>query len=172
MSKQLVWLVDSSPRPDVPGRHNVGRRSEPARYTGETRLRWTIAFVDASTDRTRPTGVARVYKNHRYNSQPCLVLDKGPELEEQPVMQSCTLPTTGRYPVADARQVFESNPASGALRCGHDCLADDVVDMALKAPLLAAEFARLPFGRARAFPLGFHRRCASMRRFCSTVAPV
>src|SRR5690606_47772 len=98
----------------------IGGGSVPARNTGEASLRWTIGFIDAPTGDAGATGVLGIDQDHRHSRESCLVDDKASELEEGPVVQSCPLPAAGRYPVADARQVFEGDPASGALRRGHD----------------------------------------------------
>ena len=153
MSVKLVWLVDSSPGSDVPSRDDIGGRSEPARCTAEKVSGWTIGLSNTTAGATGAAGVSRINQKHRNTGQFRLVVDKATELEERPVVQSSSLPARGRYPVTDALKIFKSDSAPGALRRVDGCFADDVVDVALKAPLLAGEFSQLALGRARSLVL-------------------
>jgi len=102
-------------------------------------LRRSIALVDVPAGRAGARGVTGINRNHRHACQPCLVLDKGPELEERPAMQRGSLSATNRYPIADTAQVFESDPASGVLRGSHDALANRVVGVGGKTALFARQ---------------------------------
>lgn len=129
-------------------------------------MRGTVGFVGMPTLRTFPAGVARVYKDNRHTSQTRLVLDKLAKLVESPVCVSCPLPAPKPEPSTNAHQVFEGNPASGALRFLHDALADAVIGIGLKTPLLARQLAQLSLGRTGAFAL---QVAAAVREFTAII---
>mgnify|MGYP006892193696 FL=1 len=116
-------------------------------------MRGTVAFVDVTTGRTGPGGIAGIDQDHRHPRQPRLVLDVLAQLRERPAMQCRPLVALNSCPLADATQVFEGNPASGVFRLGDDALADRVVGVRGEATLLARQFLEAAARRLRALAL-------------------
>ena len=106
----------------------------------------TVALIDTTAYRAGARGIARVYRDDRHAREGRLVLDKLAKLIKRPVRVSCPLLAPNRYPVTDALEVFEGDPAPGVLRGLHDTLADAVVGVSLVALLLAGYLAELALG--------------------------
>src|SRR5690606_32247019 len=124
-----------------------------AGHAGEGALRRSIAFVDVPAGGAGARGIARVNRDNRHTNELSLVLDKGAKLKERPAMQRGSLGATNRYPLADAAQVFEGNPACGVFRGSHDALANRVVGVRGKAALFARQFLEAAARRLRALAL-------------------
>src|SRR5262245_5981397 len=85
------------------------------------------------------TGVGRVDELDQHPRQLRLVDEEGAELRERPAPQPILrIAAPGRNPLADAREVFQGNPAPGALGGLDELLADDVVLVAAEAGFLAS----------------------------------
>jgi hypothetical protein len=97
--------------------------------------------------------IARINCDNRHACTFGFVLQKRPQLSESPIVQCRALAAPGRYPVADVRQLFDSNSASGALRLLHKFFRDTVVGVLLKTTLSARYFFELAFCRACALSL-------------------
>jgi hypothetical protein len=65
-------------------------------------------------------------------------------------VQSRPLATPSFYPVAEAPQILQGNPAAEPLRLGHNPLGDSVVDIPLVSPLPSGEFSEFAPRRPRA----------------------
>src|ERR1039458_3149961 len=124
-----VRLHDCSPARDVPGSDDVGGPGEAAPLAGEPVPAGTVGLVNVPASRTLPAGVPRVHQYHRDTGDGALVDDERPELEERPGCMIGAPCPVNRGPVADPAQVFELDPAAGALGIADDVLADDVVDV-------------------------------------------
>jgi hypothetical protein len=73
-------------------------------------------------------GISGVHEDHGYIRESRLVADERAELGERPSREPILRVTApSRDPVADALEVFEGDPASGAFGGLDDLLADDVV---------------------------------------------
>ncbi len=149
-----VWLACSSPATttDVRGRDEIGVPSEGARFTGELALRRTIGFLAVSTSGTGPRGVPRINRDHRDSDHLGLVLDEGTELGKRPGRKRRPLGPANRYPITDAVQIFDGDPAPGAFGLGDDFLADNVIDVGSEAPLFFAALVGQSTGRASELP--------------------
>lgn len=75
------------------------------------------------------------------------------ELEKRPAMQSDSLTTTNRYPVADTAKFFDGDSALSVLRSSNNAFADVVVNPSGKAPFLAGKFFQAATAGLRAFCL-------------------
>ena len=129
-----VWAVDCAPARDtalgdVAGRIVVGVGNDPARPTVEGFLVGPVAFVPVPALGAGLGGVPRVDGDQRYPGPARLVGEERAELVERPGLQGDPLGLAEPDPVADARQVFDGDSATGACSLGHDCLGDDVVDV-------------------------------------------
>lgn len=113
----------------------------------------TVALINTTTYGAGARRVARVNRDNCYACKCRLVLYKLTKLVESPVSVSCPLLAPNRYPIADALEVFKSDPAIGVLRGLHDTLTDAVVCVSLVALLLAADLAELALCRPRALAL-------------------
>lgn len=149
------WLVDCNPGPrtDVQGRDVVCVPSKAARPTKELGLGFTVGLLDVPTGWTFMTGVPGVNKEHRDTSEPGFVHNKGSELVEGPICQSCVMPLPNRYPIANALEIFKANSATGALSVRHNGFTDPVVFVLLITGLFAAKLLQFPSSRAGTLPL-------------------
>ncbi|HMN10687.1 MAG TPA: hypothetical protein PKD55_00005 [Bellilinea sp.] len=148
-----VWLIDSSPAGNIHRRDVVGEPGVSAGHTGEGALVRTIGFRDMPALRTGLRRVAWVNCNDRNTRQRRLVLDFCPEIAKGPAMQLSPVRLTSRYPVADARQVLDGDPASGVFGALYKLLADAVVHVSGKAVFFAAALLEQAFSRLRALLL-------------------
>lgn len=135
-------MCHQRPRADVDGRVGVCVRGVAAGNAGEGGLIGAVLLVDAPACSALPRGVTRIDKADRHPGTLRLVGEERAELSEAPVSQSCALVAPGRYPSADALQLFESNTAFGAFSFQHDSLGDAVVSVALIPRLLAGDDAQ------------------------------
>lgn len=97
--------------------------------------------------------VARIDQDYLHPSSPGLVLDKGPELGKGPRMLGASLGLFNREPVADPPEVFQGNPAAGALSLGHQLLGKGVVHIPGKPRLLPTAPLQEALGGGGAFGL-------------------
>ena len=116
-------------------------------------MRGTIAFFRTATHRTFSGGVARVNIGDGDAAPLRFVGDKLPQLIERPAVHCGALRLANRYPVADAAQVFQGDPAASVLSLFHNAFADRVVDVCGKATLLARQLLEATLRAARALAL-------------------
>lgn len=104
--------------------------------------------------RTLRTGLAGIFRVDGYHPDPgqlCLVLDKGSQLRERPVMQFSSDFAVNPAPQANSGQIFQHNRLVRALRSLDKLLADRVV---------------LNRGKA-----AFFERTLFQKAFCALCAP-
>jgi len=116
-------------------------------------LSFAIGFIDMTTARASAAGVARINGSHSHACQLAFVFDKGAKLSKRPARQGCSLRLTSRYPLADTRQFFNGNPASGVFSLCNDLFADNVVYVFGKALFFARQFLETATCGLRAFGL-------------------
>lgn len=138
---------------NVHSRVGVGMGREATLNTEESILRRTIGPRDVTARGASLAGVGRVNEHNRHTRQRRLVLDKAAQLVKRPRVQLASLRAPSLYPVADARQIFEGNGASGALRLLYKLLTDGVIDVRHKARLPAGKPPDHAPGRLRSFGL-------------------
>jgi len=97
----------------------------------------SVLSVDHTTARAALARVAGVDCDQRDASARRLVGDEGAELMERPGMQAGSLTAPGRYPPADALQIFQGNATFGAFSSLHDRLRNAVVGVFTEPGLLA-----------------------------------
>ena len=95
----------------------------------------------------------RVDRDHRHAGPLRLVLQERPQLSETPGVQIVALRSPNRYPLANVRQVFDSNPAPGAFRFIDNLFTHLVVYVPCEAFLSARQETQSPLGAARLFGL-------------------
>ena len=159
-----VWRVDSRPTGNIARNDGVGGAREPARDTPKGGLVRTIALSDQATGRTRPRRIARVHQDHGHACEFRLVFNKRPQLMKSPTVLATLLSLTNRDPVANARQVFQSDPAPRVLGCRHQLFGNTMIFVCGKASFLATALFEQAFGRLRAFFL------QPLAQFCMTLA--
>jgi hypothetical protein len=145
-------LVYGNPA-DIHSIDRVGVAGEPARSTGEQTLRLAIGSIHMPTLRTGPGSVARVHQDQR---DPCplrLVGDPLSQIKETPGVVLPPLAFSNRYPVPDALQILQGNPATGVFRPLHQFLRNPMVFLPGKPPFLLPAFLQQAFGRLRALAL-------------------
>lgn len=133
-----AWPVYSGPA-DILRSDAISEAREAALNARECGLIGPVGLIYMAARGASARSVVGVNRNHRHTSEASLVLDKGTKFMERPTMQYRSLAASGPYPVTDARQILDGNPAPGALRSIYDTLADLVVDVLGKATLLAGE---------------------------------
>ena len=117
-------LFDGSPL-DIHGSVVIRRGRELAHDTTKISLGATVRPFGMPTGATALAGIARVNVDHAHTCALCLVGDKLAQLPKGPIAVSRSLfCATNPYPLADALQVFQGNPASGALGFCNESLAD------------------------------------------------
>lgn len=141
-----IALSDQRPLPDVDRCVGVRVRGVSARDAEESGLIGSVLFVDASAHRALARRVSWINEDHGDADALRLVGDECAELAKSPITQSCALVAPGRYPAADALQLFEGDPASGAFSIHHDSLGNAVVGVFLEPRLLSGEVAQSPLG--------------------------
>ena len=112
----------------------------------ELRLRAAVRLVDTSTLRASPTRVARIYGDETDARKRRLVGEKRSQLVERPSMQTRSLRLPNGCPVANTRQIFDGNAASGVFGLANDRLADHVIRVTMEIPFLASKFSEVSFG--------------------------
>jgi hypothetical protein len=83
-------------------------------------------------------GVLRVHKDHGYTASLCFVGDERPELSKRPTVQPVTLIFLSPYPVTDAIEFFEGDPAFGALSQRHYAFGNYMIGISGKSSLFSA----------------------------------
>ena len=81
-----------------------------------------------------------------------------------PTVLAASLCPSNRDPVANARQVFQSDPAPRVLGCRHQLFGNAMIFVCGKASFLAPALFEQAFGRLRAFFL------QPLAQFCMTLA--
>lgn len=150
-----VWRTEKRPATDIDRSDVIGKPREAARNTEEFSLSLSIRFINMTTTGASTRGVARVNSDHLDACLLGLVFDKGAELKERPTMQGCSLWLSSRYPLANTRQVFDGNSASGVFSRSNNAFGDLVVGIRSKAALFARKLFETTTRRFRAFSLQF-----------------
>lgn len=139
--------VDSRPASNVTRSDGVGRPSEAPADAPEGGLIRTIPLVNPSPVGTRPRRVARIHQSDRHRGPLCLVLKTLPQWVECPTVLAAPPRLLNRDPVANARQIFEGNPAPGALGFRHQLFRNPVVFILRKAVCRASPLLEEPLSR-------------------------
>ena len=119
---------------------------------------WAVPLVDRSAARAGSTRVARIDCDNLNSGSSSFVFDEGSELGECPIPKACPLVASGRNPVANVRQLFQADRASGALRGLNERLRYHVVFVLLEASLLTGDLAQLALGGLGSFLFEFTDR--------------
>ena len=133
---------------DIPRSDSVGQARETTAHTGETRLRHPVGLIHQPTGGASTRGVPWVYQDYRHPGQLRLVLDELAKLVEGPGMVLASLALADGYPVADALEVLQGQATPSVEGFRHHLLADEVVHMAAKSPLLLSPASQQSFSRA------------------------
>lgn len=116
--------------------------SKATRFADKFSLGLPIGLLAMPASATRARRIARIDQPERDTRQSSLVGHKGTELAEGPPAHPGSLALAKPCTVADARQLFESNPASGVFGQTNKPLADHVIGVAAKSrfsPFRASE---------------------------------
>ncbi len=138
--------VYASPGCDVAGADDIGVFRKAAPGADEFGLRAPVRLIDRSTREARPARVARVNKHKNDASETRLVFDECSQLKERPTMQICPLSFPNRYPIANALEVFQSNPAAGVLSLANNRFTDDVICVGVEPLFPTTELFEVPLG--------------------------
>ena len=148
-----VRLFDNSPTANIDRSDSVSRASEPALTTEERCLTGTVGLRNMPAGRTSARSISGIDSYDADTGKDSLVLDKGAKLMERPGMMDATLSLANRNPVADALELFKSDPPPGAFGFRDQSLADRMVDVRCKPGFLALTFLQEPLGGLGAFGL-------------------
>lgn len=110
-------------------------------------LCWAIGFFGMTTITAFPTGVSRIDRDNRYPGERGLVGQEESQLRECPTMQKSSLLSPSPYPLPDAVQVLDGNPAVGAFSFGNDLLADDVIYVTSESRFYTGDSLQVALGR-------------------------
>lgn len=143
-----VRPVDCDPA-DVLRSDGIRRASEATTGTHKGISCRAIGLVNMSTNGTRLRRVMWIHEDDQHAHELALVLDEEAKLVESPRMLAAALSLANRYPVADAREVFEGDSASGVLGFRDQLLADDVVHITSKSGFLPAALLEKTLGGLR-----------------------
>lgn len=128
---------------------------EGAAYAGKSISGWPVFLIDVAALRAFPAGVARVDTDQRNATQRRLIGHEIPELSESPTVMRSPLALPNRCPVANVRQVFHPDAASGAFSLAHDRFANAVVQVAGEPRFFESAATQQPFSRFGPFFLEF-----------------
>ena len=131
---------------DVAGADMVGVCRETAPGADERRLRAAVRLVDVAAFGTRSTRIAWVHGDKDDAGERGLVAEKRTQLEERPRVQRRALGRANRYPIANAAEVFHSDPASGVFGLANDRLAENVIGVRVEIPLPPSELSEMALG--------------------------
>lgn len=109
-----------------------------------------------------PRGVARVHLDHDDTSEKRLIQHKHFQLIKRPRVQDYSLPVPNFYPITDAAEILNGDPALGAFSRGYDLLRYYVIGVRGKALLFASEFLQATIRRSGSFLLKFAAQAALM----------
>ena len=106
-----------------------------------------VLLVDNPALRALARRVAGIDANNRHPGADSFVADKATQLPVTPIPKPSPLVAApSRNPCADALQVFQGNPASGAFSVSDDSLRYAMVYVFLKPRLFASQFAKPSLG--------------------------
>ena len=116
-------------------------------------MRRTIALIDTTAYRASTRGVPRVNGDNRYPGNLSLVFYLLPKIVKTPGVMLSPLSPANRYPITDAREFFQGNPASGAFCSQHPLFGDTMVDIFGKTGFLVAALCKQSLSRLRTLAL-------------------
>lgn len=101
-------------------------------------MAFAVGFVNATASRASAGSITRINQKNMDTMQFSLISDLHPQIEERPRAEFIPLCFLDRYPLADARQIFEGNSASGVFRTLNKVFGYAMVNVFGEAPFLAA----------------------------------
>jgi hypothetical protein len=132
---------------------DIGVRLVTASTAPKLGLSGAVLLLAVSTTATCAAGIAGIDSRHNNTGPLGFIFQKQPQLRECPRMQNCPLLAPGLDPFADALQIFDGNPTSGAFSFGNDLLTDIVVHPCGEPSLLSRENPQTASGGAGLFLL-------------------
>jgi hypothetical protein len=150
INTRYVRLIDCSPA-NVLRRDGVCVAAVSATDADKEGLGEAIALAHIVTLRTPAGGVVRINESDRNSKLRCLIGNKAPQLAKGPGMQTGPLRYSSPYPATNPLQIFQGDPAAGALGNGNYLFGNLMIDVSGEALFFAAALAQKPFSRAGAF---------------------
>jgi len=144
---------DECPVANVPGRVPVRRELKPAMPALEIVPGLPVPSLAMPALATGARGIARIHRDDGDAFGEGLVGQKRPQLMKRPSLHAGSVGLACRCPVANTREGFDPDGASGALGLRDDPLAEDVVHVLPIPALLRSRLAELPFGAFGSRPL-------------------
>ena len=131
---------------DVLGSVSVGIFLVPARLANKEIPGPSICPFSVQTPVTLLAGVLRVHKDQGHPASLRFVGDERPELSERPTVQPVTLIFLSPYPITDAVEFFEGDPAFGALSQRYNAFGNYMIEISSKPTLFSAPLPQEAFG--------------------------
>lgn len=150
INARYVRLIDCSPA-NILRRDNVCVAAVSATDTDKEGLGEAIALAYTVTRRTPAGGVVRINESDRNSKLLCLIGNKALQLAKSSGMQTGPLRYSSPYPGTNPLQIFQGDPAAGALGNGNYLFGNLMIDVSREALFFAAALAQKPFSRAGAF---------------------
>src|SRR5215217_2572963 len=108
----------------------------------EVSLSTSIGFIGLTTGGTALGSVARINLAVLHAVPPCLVLDERAQLIKTPIAAPCPVLVPNPGPQVDALEVLKGDALLRAFSLQNKLLADAVINVPLKAILLAGQLAQ------------------------------
>jgi hypothetical protein len=124
-----------------------------ASHTFKLCLAFSVSFIDTTARSASARSVARIDEPNGNTGSLGFVEHKALPLIKRPAVQTAALLFTSPYPNADSAQVFQSDPASGALCSTNYLFRNYVVHIGREPLLFTATTTQQTFCRFRAFLL-------------------
>jgi hypothetical protein len=137
-----VWQVYGCPVANIHSRDVVCKSRETAIYTEEFILSFPISFINVTTAGASTRSIARINRDNLYACALSFIFDKASQLEERPTRKGSSLRLSNRYPITDAAQFLDDDPAVGVFSLSYDFFADIVVGPSGETPFFAGKFSQ------------------------------
>ena len=155
-----VWLHDKQPSQsiqafaaDVAGSVSICVFSVPTAFTDEKLSSLAVRPFSMATLAALLAGMLRIDKDPKHAASLRLVGNKAAQLVKAPRVHAVALIFLSPYPVADAVEVFESNPASGAFSQRYHRFGNYMIHVSRKELFFSAAFLQKTLGALGAFLL-------------------
>ena len=150
INTRYVRLIDCSPA-NILRRNGVCVAAVSATGADKEGLGAAMASADAVTLRTPAEGVVRINESDRDSELLCLIGNKALQLTKAPGMQTSPLLLQDPYPGTNPLEIFQGNPAAGALGNGNYLFGNLMIDVTRETFFFPSALAQKPFDRAGAF---------------------
>ena len=143
INARYVRLIDCSPA-NILRRDGVCVAAVSATDTDKEVLGEAIALAHAVTLRTPAGGVVRINESDRDSELLCLIGNKALQLTKAPGMQTRPLLLQNPYPGTNPLEIFQGDPAAGALGNGNYLFGNLMIDVTREPFFFPSALAQKP----------------------------